>query len=101
MHLFNELHKFLHASCRLVHYTTSAIANLFVSRKISEAFDHYAPDLVVSVHPLMQHVPLRVLRLRVMCAPSTLFCPLGAIAHGRGLDMTQLGNMSSIYGISD
>ena len=30
-----------------------------VSRMFSKAFDTYAPDLVVSVHPLMQHIPVR------------------------------------------
>lgn len=34
----------------------------FAERDISRAIHHYRPDLVVSVHPLMQDVPLRVLR---------------------------------------
>lgn len=54
---------------RLVHYPTSAFTSLFVSHKIGEAFDKYQPDLVVSVHPLMQHVPLRVLRQRIRYLP--------------------------------
>ncbi len=29
-----------------------------VSRTFAKAFDTYAPDLVVSVHPLMQHIPV-------------------------------------------
>jgi len=29
---------------------------------ISRAIDHYEPDLIISVHPLIQDVPLRVLR---------------------------------------
>lgn len=28
-------------------------------------FETYQPDLVVSVHPLMQHVPLRILHRRI------------------------------------
>ena len=75
---------------RIVHYPTSAFTSFFVHRKISEAFDHYQPDLVVSVHPLMQHVPLSILRRRIQCAPlasilvlSQLLCPylhLGCLA---------------------
>ena len=30
--------------------------------QVTEAFEKYQPDLVVSVHPLMQHVPIRVLK---------------------------------------
>ena len=33
-----------------------------VRRAIRRAFDEYQPDVVISVHPLMQHVPLRLLR---------------------------------------
>jgi UDP-N-acetylglucosamine:LPS N-acetylglucosamine transferase len=33
--------------------------------QISEAYERYKPDLVVSVHPLMQGVPLRVLKQRI------------------------------------
>lgn len=31
---------------------------------MAKAFVKYKPDIIVSVHPLMQHVPLRVLRSR-------------------------------------
>jgi len=40
------------------------ITSAFVSEQLAAAFDVYDPDLVVSVHPLMQLVPLRVLRRR-------------------------------------
>lgn len=33
-------------------------------REMAKAFVKYKPDIIVSVHPLMQHVPLRVLRSR-------------------------------------
>jgi len=33
-----------------------------VRRAIRRAFDEYQPDVVISVHPLMQHAPLRLLR---------------------------------------
>jgi len=63
---------------RVVHYPTSAVTSLMVHRKIGAAFDLYQPDLVVSVHPLMQHVPLSVLRQRIRCfdchEASTLKC---------------------------
>ena len=52
---------------RVVHYPTSVVTSLMVARKIGAAFDLYQPDLVVSVHPLMQHVPLSVLRQRIRC----------------------------------
>lgn len=32
-----------------------------VRRQVSRALRSYAPDLIISVHPLMQHVPLRIL----------------------------------------
>lgn len=47
---------------RFIHVPTQTVSSLFVSKQVAEAFDHYQPDLVVSVHPLMQLVPLRVLR---------------------------------------
>jgi hypothetical protein len=39
---------------RLVHVPASTLSAAIVGRRISEAFDQYQPDLVVSVHPLMQ-----------------------------------------------
>jgi len=33
-----------------------------VRRAMRRAFDEYQPDVVISVHPLMQHAPLRLLR---------------------------------------
>lgn len=47
---------------RFIHVPTQTVSSLFVSKQVAAAFDHYQPDLVVSVHPLMQLVPLRVLR---------------------------------------
>lgn len=34
-------------------------------RHIAAAFDHYNPDLIVSVHPLLQIVPLTILQDRI------------------------------------
>jgi len=40
-----------------------------VRKPVSEALEHYCPDLIISVHPLLQTVPLRVLRVRGYTAP--------------------------------
>ena len=50
---------------RFVHRTSQRLACPIVRRRINEAYDLYQPDLVVSVHPLMQMVPLQVLRERI------------------------------------
>lgn len=50
---------------RFVHVPLTTAAAAVVGRRVSEALDHYQPDLVVSVHPLMQHVPVRILRQRI------------------------------------
>jgi hypothetical protein len=57
---------------RFIHVPTQTVSSLFVSRQVGAAFDHYKPDLVVSVHPLMQLVPLRVLRQQARCCGSSL-----------------------------
>jgi len=41
-----------------------------VASSISEMYERYNPSLVVSVHPLMQHVPVRVLRQRIASGQS-------------------------------
>ena len=50
---------------RIVHIPLASVASAIVSASVSEAYDMYDPDLVISVHPLMQHVPVRVLRQRI------------------------------------
>ena len=50
---------------KLVHMTTQTAAAVVSNDLVGEAFDHYRPDLVVSVHPLMQQMPLKVLRMRI------------------------------------
>jgi 1,2-diacylglycerol 3-beta-galactosyltransferase len=50
---------------RLVHVPLATATAAVVGARIGAAYAAYDPDLVVSVHPLMQHVPLRVLRARV------------------------------------
>jgi 1,2-diacylglycerol 3-beta-galactosyltransferase len=49
---------------RIVHVPMTTIAASIVASHVSQAYDQYDPDLVISVHPLMQHVPVRVLRQR-------------------------------------
>ncbi len=42
---------------RIVHVPVQSVMGVIMGRQISEAFDRYQPDLVVSVHPLMQVLP--------------------------------------------
>ncbi|KAK9840829.1 hypothetical protein WJX81_007551 [Elliptochloris bilobata] len=46
---------------RWVHVSTQRAWAPFVSRQVAQAFVEFEPDLVVSVHPLMQIIPQRVL----------------------------------------
>lgn len=50
---------------RMVHIPIATVAGAVVGASVSKAFDKYDPSLVISVHPLMQHVPVRVLRQRI------------------------------------
>ncbi|KAK2658734.1 hypothetical protein Ddye_005267 [Dipteronia dyeriana] len=47
---------------RLVHRTNFAATSTFIAREVAKGLMKYQPDIIISVHPLMQHVPLRVLR---------------------------------------
>lgn len=47
---------------KFVHVPTLTFTSVMVARYVTEAFERYKPDLVISVHPLMQHVPIRVLK---------------------------------------
>ncbi|XP_024404076.1 probable monogalactosyldiacylglycerol synthase, chloroplastic [Physcomitrium patens] len=49
---------------KIVHQSEMRATSLFISREVANGLAKYQPDVIVSVHPLMQHVPLRVLRLR-------------------------------------
>ncbi|CAI5976661.1 unnamed protein product [Closterium sp. NIES-65] len=49
---------------KFVHQPQMAATFAFVARTVSKGLDKYKPDVMVSVHPLMQHVPLRVLKSR-------------------------------------
>lgn len=52
------------SSHKLVHEGIFGAFGAIASHTFAAAFDAFCPDLVVSVHPLMQHVPLRVLAAR-------------------------------------
>lgn len=41
----------------------------YVRRPVTQALRFYAPDLIISVHPFMQHVPLRVLARMKVAVP--------------------------------
>ncbi|XP_077222431.1 monogalactosyldiacylglycerol synthase, chloroplastic-like [Tasmannia lanceolata] len=47
---------------RLVHQPYFALTSTFIAREVAEGLTKYQPDIIISVHPLMQHVPLRILR---------------------------------------
>ncbi|KAH0460823.1 hypothetical protein IEQ34_008398 [Dendrobium chrysotoxum] len=49
---------------RLVHQSNFAATSTFVAREVAKGLLKYQPDIIISVHPLMQHVPLRVLRAK-------------------------------------
>jgi 1,2-diacylglycerol 3-beta-galactosyltransferase len=46
------------------HYPYFSSVQALVGGSLKQAFDAFDPDLVVSVHPLMQHIPVRVLAAR-------------------------------------
>lgn len=47
---------------RVVHQSNFAATSTFIAREVAKGLMKYRPDIIISVHPLMQHVPLRVLR---------------------------------------
>ncbi|KAK7311037.1 hypothetical protein RJT34_08908 [Clitoria ternatea] len=47
---------------RLVHQSNFAATSTFIAREVAKGLMKYQPDIIISVHPLMQHVPLRILR---------------------------------------
>ncbi|XP_019103641.2 monogalactosyldiacylglycerol synthase, chloroplastic [Beta vulgaris subsp. vulgaris] len=49
---------------RVIHQSNFAATSMFIAREVAKGLMKYKPDIIISVHPLMQHVPLRVLRSR-------------------------------------
>ena len=50
---------FMASSPAPVHNSMFLAYSAMVARSFAAAFDKYDPDLIISVHPLMQHVPVR------------------------------------------
>ncbi|KAJ7520477.1 hypothetical protein O6H91_19G007600 [Diphasiastrum complanatum] len=49
---------------RVVHQSNFAATSVFIAREVAKGLLKYRPDVIVSVHPLMQHIPLRILKTR-------------------------------------
>ncbi|OIV96452.1 hypothetical protein TanjilG_07844 [Lupinus angustifolius] len=49
---------------RVVHQSNFAATSAFIAREVAKGLMKYKPDIIVSVHPLMQHVPLRILKTK-------------------------------------
>ncbi|KAK7321548.1 hypothetical protein VNO77_32308 [Canavalia gladiata] len=49
---------------RVVHQSNFAATGTFIAREVAKGLMKYQPDIIISVHPLMQHVPLRILRAK-------------------------------------
>eukprot|EP00873_Tetraselmis_striata_P002907 jgi/Tetstr1/423171/TSEL_013939.t1 len=49
---------------RIVHVPMQTVNTVLNSRRLNEAFDEYDPDLVISVHPVMQQTPITILKAR-------------------------------------
>ena len=50
---------------RIIHRPALRFVAVYCSRAVAEMYDKYQPDLIVSVHPLLQHAPIRILRQRI------------------------------------
>ena len=50
---------------RFMHVPFLRVTAVTARRHIAAVFDAYKPDLIVSVHPLLQLVPLKILRDRI------------------------------------
>ena len=50
---------------RFMHVPFLKMTAVTARRHIAAVFDHYNPDLIVSVHPLLQLVPLTILQNRI------------------------------------
>ncbi|XP_030468738.1 monogalactosyldiacylglycerol synthase, chloroplastic isoform X2 [Syzygium oleosum] len=49
---------------RIIHQSNFAATSTFIAREVAKGLMKYQPDVIISVHPLMQHVPLRILRAK-------------------------------------
>ncbi|KAG5621191.1 hypothetical protein H5410_006409 [Solanum commersonii] len=49
---------------RVVHQSNFAATSAFIARKVAKGLMKYQPDIIISVHPLMKHVPLTYLEVQ-------------------------------------
>lgn len=47
---------------RCVHCPQFVAASALIARKVEKGLRKYQPDIIVSVHPLMQHIPIRIMK---------------------------------------
>lgn len=47
---------------RCVHCPQFVAASALFARKVEKGLRKYQPDIIVSVHPLMQHIPIRIMK---------------------------------------
>ncbi|MBA0703544.1 hypothetical protein Golax_015860 [Gossypium laxum] len=47
---------------RVIYQSNFAATSTFIAREVAKGLMKYQPDIIISVHPLMQHVPLRILK---------------------------------------
>lgn len=64
---------------RALHLPYFAAVHALVGRHVRAALDAYDPDLVVSVHPLMQHIPARALAARASARGAARPTPLATV----------------------
>ncbi len=60
--------------------------------QVARAFEQFEPDLVVSVHPLMQIIPARVNAARARCAPWRTRAGLTPAEDGTGTAMPRVAS---------
>ncbi|RAL40744.1 hypothetical protein DM860_008442 [Cuscuta australis] len=48
----------------LLDQTNFAATFAFIAREATKGLMKYKPDIIIGVHPLMQHVPLHILRAK-------------------------------------
>ncbi len=69
---------------------TSPAADAVAAVQVARAFEQFEPDLVVSVHPLMQIIPARVNAARARCAPRRTRAELTPAAGGTATAMPRI-----------
>ncbi|KAH9304632.1 hypothetical protein KI387_009036, partial [Taxus chinensis] len=105
---------------RCVHCPQLAAAAAFIASKVEKGLRKYQPDIIVSVHPLMQHIPIRIIESRDLpkkilfttvitdlntCHPTWFhnrvtrcYCPTNEVAT-RALDEGLVRSQVRVYGL--